>query len=173
MVQHVQGYGGIRFAGNGIVAEFDSGYSTIKADPVYYRKENVSHKIVQRLLGFRITIEVNLFNITESSYIQLQNLFTMLNGTIDKTQQKVIALYPRYSIANQENYFYNVLIDSDATLKDIARVKVGQTLKMKFVEPDLKPIPTTTGNVDISYFIDSSNNKIVDESGNNIILKNN
>ena len=175
MAELIQGFGGVKFMSSTetLDAEFTTGYGTITYTPKFLRYENVDYELIQRFLGYRVSIEVNIYNFKDTDYIQMQNLFRIINSTISETGTGYLIIFPKYDVAQTGNLYFEAIPDSEVKLISIARVKIGQTLKLKFIVPDLKHLTTSTGNLDLANWVDESNNKMVDQNGNYLILKQN
>ncbi len=155
----IWGFGGVKFQKSGNTATFydttSTGVGTISYEPVYIRKTNIDNKIISRLLGYRAEIEVELTNIKSGDYAEFQTLLGMLNDCISSTAQETIEVTPRYADIEADLSF-TCILDSDITMKDLHRLEIGQTLKLKFIAIDLETYVSQlagTGSQDTYTFI--------------------
>ena len=142
--------------------------------PVYINAggTNIDLRIIKRLRGFRHSIPIETYNIKDTDGAKLQELMIMLNSTINNSSQETIIVYPRYDSTATVNLNYECVLDSSVNIQDLANVAIGQKVSLSFTAIEILPLSTVTSDSILSNWVDESDNRLVDESGNYLILKN-
>ena len=154
------GFGGVNFTTATESVEFPHGIGQVTYKKVAIKAENINREIVEKFLGYRVTISVELTNIHENDYTLFRTLFAMINSG------DAITIFPRGA---DGIWITDVLLDSDVTFTDLHLLEIGQTLKLKFINKDLVLNLSTFANVDDSSNLTDENSiDITDE--NSIII---
>jgi len=163
-VKTINGWGGVKFVQSYGDSEtptkeafFSQGIGNVSYKPEYITKETVSHKIINILLGFRLTIEIELMNVTLEESNQFLILYDMINAMKGDSQRE-IGIYPRYSETlnyggdiNGNDYHICSKIESDIKFEDISKIPIGQTIKLSFSSSELfEEIPKVFGSDDVA-----------------------
>ena len=167
------GFGGVRFDNGLDVIDFDYGRGIILPVPIFSkRRENIDRMIITRQLGFRNNITIELYSRSDADVAKFRNLAVMINSLTDDTEQQTMEVYPRYDSTAEINQSYEVILNSNFSVTDLANVPVGQKIELSFIAIELDGISTVTSDSSLSNWVDESDNRLVDESGNYLILKN-
>lgn len=174
----IWGYGGVKFqlTGEELTASFygqtannSVADARIVYKPVFIRKENISRGIVQKFLGYRVEVEVEILNILSSDYISLRHLVTILNYANRWDFQ--------YSIrVNTGDGSDGILIDnitliSDISFEQLHKLEIGQKIKLKFTKKELVPSMSTLARGDEEYeWVDELNDTLLDENGDKLMI---
>ena len=167
---NVMGYGGVRIGGIGIeTAVFPYSFNSVIYSPVNDKIKNANNKIFYRFKGYRIIAELELYSVTDNMYVQVQNLIAQINYSMSNNFP--LRLNIHWVLGN--SLFLQIsgmLLDSDFSLKDLARLDGMQKVKLKFMSQELvTEIPSWT-NAPSNRFIDQDDQVIVDAPGGNIIV---
>ena len=158
------------------VAWFDGSFSDITYEPIMLERQNILYEDVSKLLGYKTKLDVKLINLKDDDYFQFGQLISIYN-LIKQYPNGVLSIYPEYNpdIPNPGVYnlkLVNMRINSDFNPQQIANVEIGQTLKLSFSGKSLLSwIPMVFTNQETTYWVDESNNRMVDENGNYLIFK--
>ena len=164
------GWGGVKFVAGGYTAEFTTSRQKITIKPIIFKKRNINHKLISRTYGYTMTIDVSdMLNLDDNDYIQYQNLMNILSLQNYDVGDQTIYIYPNYDSSLDNNLYYECILVSEITPKDIANLKLGQTLSLKFeVVSKLDTIPTFVSDTEANKYYDGTD-EYTDESGNNYI----
>mgnify|MGYP005624685069 FL=1 len=177
----VWGYGGIsfKFAVSGTYEASASFYgqsvSNSTADakitykPIYLRKENIDRKIVEKFLGNRVEIEVELLNILASDYSQIRVLIGFFNRISES--ETMLSLRVNTTDGTDGLFIEDVALMSDISFDQLHKLEIGQKIKLKFAKKELvQSISNMTREDTIDYMIDETSDYIIDENGDKIII---
>ena len=167
---NVMGYGGVRIGGIGIeTAVFPYSFNSITYVPVNNIIKNANNKIFYRFKGYRRIAELELYSVADNMYVQVQNLIASINLSMSTNVPLTINMH---WVLGSSLYLSltDMLLDSDFSLKDLARLDGMQKVKLKFISQELvTEIPSWT-NAPSNRFIDQDDQVIVDAPGGNIIV---
>ena len=128
----VWGFGGVRFVYGTIDVEFSGAHGDIIFKPIIETLINDEDSIVTRLHGYNVEIETSgIYNLTTDSYGDYIDFIDILSQLISSDSQNTVLVYPKYN-SSYSNLSYSCILDSDVSLKDIARVEAGQVLNLKW-----------------------------------------
>ena len=167
---NVMGYGGVQVGGTGLpTAVFPYSFNSVIYSPVNDKITNANKKIFYKFRGYRIIAELELYSVTDNMYVQVQNLIAQINYSMSNNFP--LRLNIHWVLGN--SLFLQIpgmLLDSDFSLKDLARLDGMQKVKLKFMSQELvTEIPVWT-NAPPNRFIDQDDQVIVDAPGGNIIV---
>ena len=142
MAQILFGFGGCKFAKDGITATFSGGKGVFEFIPYQFRRRVVNSGWTNYLKGYDGKAECTyLYNLAADDYLQYQYLVDILNLMIGTNETMTVT--PRYDTGI--NYIsYECFLDSSFKPDDIHRVKVGQVAGLSFTVKDMvTSIPRT------------------------------
>ena len=177
----IWGYGGVEFhPSTGTTAKFTGGgNNTSVADavityiPIFIRKENIDRKIIEKFLGYRVEVEVEILNILDNDATHFGYLLTALNGLNDgtKTLSLIVNTDPQGGSGIQ---ITDVALTSDVSFEQIHKLEIGQTIKLKFAKKELMPSMSTyaRGDTDSEWQFDGEGDVLIwDGSGDTIMIR--
>lgn len=162
MAKHLFGWGGVRIYGS----EFANAYGTLSFEPEYVRNKTVSGIYKQHFKGWRPVITTELFNYEDADLAKFLNLASGLSASMIANTATYI--YPLYTSTELGSVLqYGCFLDSEFNLDSIAKVQIGQSIKLKWLGEYLVPeLPTNYyGQVAVN-FTDEDDENYVDELGN-------
>ena len=140
LTELIFGFGGVKIIGIDKTFELSTCHGDVIYTPVVIWKEDIDYILRPKRQGWRVTIELDLTNIYTDDYKQFQYLMYMLGGV---RLMNTVDIYPRYTSGESELH-YDAYLKSEIFPKDVHQLKVGQTLKLKFIVPELRQQITTT-----------------------------
>lgn len=170
----VWGFGGVRFATSITYAqsvEFPYAKGTLSFDPVYIPRENISRKLLDKFKGYRVTCEVELTNVLITDAAKFQDLIAILN---DAGETGTTVINPAYTSGASILLYYEMILRSSFSMKQIHFTECAQTLKLKFIKKELvEEIPDLVGTPDYDNLTFDDGNNMVFDNGNNAVVENN
>lgn len=162
-VKTLWGWGGVRIQS----IEFATAFGTVEMQPEFVRNTTVYGKHIQHFKGWRAVIDCTLHN--DGSDAQILALRQLVNA-IDtySAQNTAMTIQPRYSSTDygSNSAYFLCFLDSSIKPEDIAKVNVGQSLKLKFIGESLLPtLPDNYSGQVSGGWIDENSQSYVDESG--------
>jgi hypothetical protein len=160
------GFGGVKI-GN---TEFATSWGKLWFERVDVRNVTVNGKVLVHFKGWRPIMETEIIITGAADVAKLATVFSTISESQETGQS--FNIFPRYlSTDNGSLLSYTCFLDSDITPEDIAQVDVGQTVKLRWIGRDLTNIlPTNYSGQTTNNAIDASSNKLVDNSGQYIVL---
>lgn len=127
----IYGFGGVRFVSGLLIAEFSTGSGTVTFTPEYQQYTNLTGGYTRRFNGWRVSLEVLLYNLDSSDAARFATLNAILN-------EEACDIRPR-SKDSSGFLVTGCLLDSTVKFTDLAQFECGQSLTLKFVKKDLLP----------------------------------
>jgi len=126
-MKSIWGYGSVKFVTDSHSVEFPTGIGQITYKKISIKVENINRDIIEKVLGYRVMISVELTNLLEDDYLLFSDLLTILNSGEE------ITIYPQ----GEGIFVTDVMLDSDVTFNQLHLLEIGQTIKLKFTNKDL------------------------------------
>ena len=178
----IWGFGGVKFyvdEGNdyGPVANF-YGNSSINSTadgriiykPIYIRKENISNKIIEKFLGYRVEIEIEILNILPNDGTQLSQLITALNNVYSHETYRLGINVNRKSDDSGGIFYSDMVLMGDISFEQLHKLEIGQKIKLKFARKAMiGSISTMVRDRTVNSYnlVDENGDKIWDENADN------
>jgi len=173
-VTSLWGFGGVRFASNQTYSdavEFPYAKGTLSFVPVFLKRENINRKLIYKLKGYRVSCSIELTNVLADDYAKFQSLFGIINNL---GESGTITINPAYESTAELFLAYDMILDSDISLKQIHWTECAQTLKLEFIKPELEQnIPTITNDSQIFTRVTDAGDTLVTDAGDTRIVENN
>jgi hypothetical protein len=150
---------------------FDSDHNKglIKRSPEFYERKTINHKDISILLGYRVSIKLELVNLNPDDYLLFFALYDILNGA--HGHGVPIRIYPSYDAESIYNVYYDVKLKSDIGLLQLSTIEAGQTLELEFKSEELiKTLPKMVQTYLPEYLLTEEGAKLLLETGGKIIL---
>ena len=166
MADSIFGFGKVKIQdvyGNSVT--FDNGYGTVSYTPQYRKFEADNGYITRELKGYRVNINIELWNIDSTDAANMALLIPILNSNYP------LIIMPRLN----PDHVYLELTDCDLTSpfepKDLAKFEVGQSLNLSFEKRDLaSSIPAVFTSSSYQNLVAEDDATLITESGDTLIL---
>jgi len=152
-MKNIHGFGGAKVYNENGDAKFYGDYSdisfsnnTLSYKPIYIRVENIYRTFIQKFLGYRIEMDIEILNFRENDYIEIKNLFQLLSQNHREGVELSMMINTNDGTdgINIEDILLSSSIEMIQTSQKLA---IGQTLSLKFYKRKLVQ--------DISHYIDN------------------
>lgn len=170
----VWSFGGVRFATSITYAqsvEFPYAKGEITYTPIYIRRENINRKKLDKFKGYRVTCEIELTNVLITDAAKFKDLIAILN---DAGETGTTVINPTYNSGAGIFLYYEMIIDSDFSMKQVHYTECAQTLKLKFIKKELvEEIPDLVGTPEYDNLVFDSGDNMIFDDGSNAVAENN
>lgn len=129
-MKHLFGYGNLLLSTHAGLTEFFGAEQKITLKPEYTEFLNLNREIVRVLHGYRLYLEVIVYNTEDTDWENWHTLLTQINTGF-------VTLSPFFQEDESALCFSDCYLENEIQPVSLADIKVGQTLKLKFVKKDL------------------------------------
>ena len=168
MADSIFGFGGVKIGTSGDYVVIPSGFGTVSYTPKYREFEADNGYITRDLKGYRVTVDIELWNIDSTDAANAAELIRIIN---EHNPVGVMPRIPTAAAGVEYLVIYPCNLTSSFSPKDLAKFEVGQSLNLTFEKNDLSSaIPAIFTSSTTPAMAAEDDNTLITESGDTLIL---